>query len=66
MKNTDILIKIKPILEKLNSKQRIIASQIISSSDYSFIEYNGQICIKTKEGELFNFLAFVKSKCNCN
>jgi hypothetical protein len=56
----------KPILEKMNLKQRSIATQIMLSSDYSFLEYKGEICIKTKEGELFNFLAFVKSKCNCN
>jgi hypothetical protein len=55
----------KPILEKMNLKQRSIATQIMLSSDYSFLEYKGQICIKTKEGELFNFLDFVKSKCNC-
>jgi hypothetical protein len=56
----------KPILEKMNLKQRSIATQIMLSSDYSFLEYKGEICIKTKEGELFNFLDFVKSKCNCN
>jgi hypothetical protein len=56
----------KPILEKMNLKQRSIATQIMLSSDYSFLEYKGEICIKTKEGELFNFLAFVESKCNCN
>jgi hypothetical protein len=66
MRNADILVKMKPILEKMNLKQRSIATQIMLSSDYSFLEYKGEICIKTKEGELFNFLAFVKSKCNCN
>jgi len=66
MRNADILVKMKPILEKMNLKQRSIATQIMLSSDYSFLEYKGQICIKTKEGELFNFLDFVKSKCNCN
>jgi len=65
MRNADILVKMKPILEKMNLKQRSIATQIMLSSDYSFLEYKGQICIKTKEGELFNFLDFVKSKCNC-
>ena len=66
MRNADILVKMKPILEKMNLKQRSIATQIMLSSDYSFLEHKGQICIKTKEGELFNFLDFVKSKCNCN
>ena len=66
MRNADILVKMKPILEKMNLKQRSIATQIMFSSDYSFLEYKGQICIKTKDGELFNFLDFVKSKCNCN
>lgn len=66
MRNADILVKMKPILEKMNLKQRSIATQIMLSSDYSFLDYKGQICIKTKEGELFNFLDFVKSKCNCD
>jgi hypothetical protein len=66
MRNADILVKIKPILENMNLKQRAIATQIMSSSDYSFIDYKGQVCVKTKEGELFNFSDYVKSKCNCN
>jgi len=66
VKNTDILIKLKPILNKFNSKQKIIASQLMLNSDYSFVEYRGDICIKTKQGEIFNFINFVKSKCNCN
>jgi len=66
VKNTDILIKLKPILDGFNSKQKIIATQLMSNSDYSFIEYREDICIKTKKGEIFNFISFVKSKCNCN
>jgi len=66
MRNADILVKMKPILEKMNLKQRSIATQIMLSSDYSFVDYKGQVCVKTKDGELFNFLDFVKSKCNCN
>jgi len=66
VKNTDILIKLKPILNGFNSKQKIILSQIMSNNDYSFIDYKGDICIKTKEGEIYNLITFVKSKCNCN
>ena len=66
MRNADILVKMKPILEKMNLKQRSIATQIMLSSDYSFVDYKGRVCVKTKDGELFNFLDFVKSKCNCN
>ena len=65
MRNADILVKLNPILIKMNSKQKTIAMQILSSSEYYFIDYNGVISIKTKEG-LYDFMDFVKSKCNCN
>ena len=37
---------------------------ILMSKDYSFVDYQGNICVKTNEG-LYNFIEFVKSKCNC-
>jgi predicted XRE-type DNA-binding protein len=62
--NPDILIRITHILEKLNTKQRMIANQLIIDRENSFGEHNGEFCIKTKDG-VFNFVNYIKSKCNC-
>jgi hypothetical protein len=59
------LSKIQVVLDNMNTNQRIIATQIMKSGDYSFIERNGMILIKTKKGELVEFLGFIRNKCNC-
>jgi hypothetical protein len=64
MNNSDILIKIAPLLERLNTKQRMIANQLILNMDNHFLDFNGEFCIKTKDG-VFNFVNYIKSKCNC-
>lgn len=64
MNNSDILIKIAPLLEGLNTKQRMIANQLILNTDNHFLDFNGEFCIKTKDG-VFNFVNYIKSKCNC-
>jgi len=64
MNNSDILIKIATLLESLNTKQRSIANHLILNSDNSFLDLNGEFCIKTKDG-VFNFVNYIKSKCNC-
>ena len=64
--NADLLIKVSEILPKLNTRQREIATNLISSSEYSILGYNGDLCIRDKDGNIFNFVLFVKSKCNCN
>lgn len=66
MRNADILIKLSPIIETFNIKQKMIANQLLSSSEYHFVEFMGEMCIKNKNGEIFNFVNFVKAKCNCN
>lgn len=54
------------VLDEMNSNQRIIATKMISSSDYSFLERFGKVYIKTPNDGLVEFLIYVKSKCNCN
>jgi hypothetical protein len=66
MRNADILIKISPIIETFNIKQKMIVNQLLSNSDYSFVEFMGEMCIKDKNGDIFNFVKYVKAKCNCN
>ena len=42
----------------------MIANQLIIDRENSFGEHNGEFCIKTKDG-VFNFVNYIKSKCNC-
>lgn len=64
--NSEILIKLKPVFERLNLKQRAIANEILSSKDYLIGEYKGEVVVRDKGGDVFSFYEFVKSKCNCN
>jgi len=59
------LSKLQVILDNMNTNQRIIATQIIKSGNYSFIERGSLILIKTPQNELVEFLGFIKNKCNC-
>lgn len=66
MINPAILLRLQPKLDMLNSKQRLIATDIIASDRYSIIDHFGEICIKTDQGELFKFVDFVRSICKCS
>ncbi len=66
MINQSILLKLQPKLELLNSKQKMIATDIITSNRYTLIDHLGEVCIKTEAGELFKFLDFVRSICKCS
>jgi hypothetical protein len=59
------LSKIQVILDNMNTNQRMIATQIIKSGSYSFVERGSMILVKTPSNELVEFLGFVKTKCNC-
>ena len=59
------LSKIQVILDNLNTNQRILANDMIRSNQYSFIERNNLILVKTPQNELVEFLNFIKIKCNC-
>jgi hypothetical protein len=64
--NSDILIKLKPIFEKLNLKQRAIANSFLSDKRYLIGEFKGQVVIKDIDGDVYSFYDFIKAKCNCN
>jgi hypothetical protein len=64
--NSDILIKLKPIFERLNLKQRAIANDILSNKKYLIGEYKGEIVVRDMYGDVYSFYEFIKSKCNCN
>lgn len=66
MINPSILLKLQPKLELLNSKQRLIATDIITNSKYSIVDHFGEICIKMDTGELFKFVDFIRSICKCS
>lgn len=59
------LSKIQLLLDNMNTNQRIIATEIIKSGSYSFIERGDLIFVKTPKRELIEFLGFIKNKCNC-
>mgnify|MGYP007009270539 CR=1 FL=1 len=61
----ELINKVNLLLEEFNSSQRLIAINIMSSKDHSFLERNGKIHVKTPDGELFDFLTYVRNKCNC-
>jgi|LauGreDrversion4_2_1035121.scaffolds.fasta_scaffold981223_2 hypothetical protein len=64
--NSDILIKLKPVFERLNLKQRAIANNILSDKKYLIGEFKGQIVVRDTDGDVYSFYEFVKAKCNCN
>lgn len=61
-----ILLRLQPKLDLLNSKQRLIATDIITSGRYPIVDHFGEICIKTYQGELFKFVDFIRSICKCS
>jgi len=69
--NADLILKLNDLIESLNSNQQDIARNlIIDEKNYLIMDttYNRirDIYIKNlKNNEVHNFIAFVKSKCNC-
>jgi|LauGreDrversion4_2_1035121.scaffolds.fasta_scaffold492718_3 hypothetical protein len=63
--NSDILIKLKPIIERLNIKQRAILNQYLSDSRYLLGEKDGKVVIRDIDGDVYSLYEFIKSKCNC-
>lgn len=62
----ELIGKISLVLDDMNVSQRIIAMDMISSNEYSFLERNGKVHVKTPDGELVDFLSYVKNRCNCS
>lgn len=64
-KNTQILNDLMNTLPEFNSKQRMIALDIISSKNVSFKYNQGILCIFV-DGGYYSFTEYVRLKCNCN
>ena len=63
--NADILVKLKPIIERLNIKQRAILNQYLSDGRYLLGEKDGKVVIRDTDGDVYPLYEFIKSKCNC-
>jgi len=63
--NAEILVKIKPVIERLNIKQRAILNQYLSDSRYLLGDMNGKVVIRDLDGDVYPLYDFIKSKCNC-
>lgn len=66
-----LIEKINFIIESFNSKQQPIAKKLILDPSFElqevFIRNESEIYIKDlKTNETYHFIAFVKSKCNCD
>ncbi len=71
MRTAHLIQKVEDLISSMNSKQQQIAKQLILDSRYEIIEMdyrnNQEVFLKElKSGELFHFLTFIKSKCNCD
>jgi hypothetical protein len=68
--DSQLILKIESLIESLNSKQQIIARNFIIDSSYQIFEMNvlgkKDMYIKEiKSGKSYNFINFIKSRCNC-
>lgn len=59
--NSDTILKLKPFLEKLNSKQKKIAID-----NLSLVFFDGETPMIKNGNVSIGFLDYIKSKCNCN
>lgn len=58
--------KLVDLMESFNTKQKQIASKLIVDKNYHFLENDNQLLIKdSKSGQMYDFVDYVKSKCNC-
>jgi hypothetical protein len=63
--NTTMLNLLMDLLPHFNTKQRMIALDMIQSKNNSFKEVGGEIYIKIGTS-VFPFIQYVKTKCNCD
>lgn len=62
-----LINKIENVINKMNSSQKTIARNILSSPNYLFTVIRGNIVIKEKNtNNQYIFVDYVKSKCNCD
>ena len=70
MKTAILIQKTNNLIEQLNSKQQTIARKFVIDPNYNIepinFRNNDEVFIRDlKTRELFHFVSFIKSKCNC-
>lgn len=58
--NPDVILKIMPFLNQMNTKQKQIALNNIT-----LVFFEGDIPMIKSDGKSILFIEFIKSKCNC-
>jgi hypothetical protein len=71
MISVDLIHKVNSLIDTLNSNQQSIARNILIDSNYQILELEYQrrtdIFIKDlKSIQIYHFVTFIKSKCNCD
>jgi len=63
--NANILNLLMDLLPKFNTKQRMIALELIQSKTSSFKVFNDEVCINIGTS-FYPFIQYVKTQCNCD
>jgi len=61
MVDADLINRISELMKSLSPKQKMILSKIIESKEFKIIDYNGQLTIKTRTGDLYELIRHLKS-----
>lgn len=66
----ELILKIQPLIDTFNHRQRSIAIELLSNPFFEITEIHlygkGKIVIKDlQKDEVYDFEVYVKSKCNC-
>jgi len=56
-----LINRISELMKSLSPKQKMILSKIIESKEFKIIDYNGQLTIKTKTGDLYELIRYIKA-----
>lgn len=57
--------RISELLETFNTKQKQIASKLIIDKNFTFIDNEKMLIKDNRTNQIYDFVDFVKSKCNC-
>lgn len=56
-----LINRISQLMKDLSPRQKIILSQIIESKSFKIIEHSGTLMIKTKTGDLYELIRYIKA-----
>ncbi len=56
-----LINRISQLMKDLSPRQKIILNQIIESKSFKIIEHSETLMIKTKTGDLYELIRYIKS-----